>query len=52
MDLTLAPEIQEQVLHLQAADGVEPISERALQEVVRHENWIDQRAAWGVLKQR
>ena len=44
MDLTLlAPEIQEQVLFLEAVDGVEPMSERRLREVVRVVGWRDQR---------
>lgn len=47
MDLTLlAPEIQGQVLHLQAVDGVEPTSERALLEVVRQEIWAEQQMEW------
>jgi len=44
--LLLAPDIQEQVLALEAVDGVEPLSERALRGVVRHESWGDQRLAW------
>jgi len=46
--LLLAPDIQEQVLALEAVDGVEPIGERAL----RHGTWRmlglgwEQRAAW------
>ena len=47
LDLTLlAPDIQERVLALQALDGREPLAERALREVVRHEGWTEQRAAW------
>ena len=44
--LLLAPDLQERVLDLEAVDGVEPVSERALREVVRHERWDDQRHAW------
>ena len=44
--LLLAPDLQERVLGLEAVDGVEPVSERALREVVRHERWDDQRHAW------
>lgn len=44
--LLLAPDLQERVLELEAVDGVEPVSERALREVVRHERWDDQRHAW------
>ncbi|HHH31651.1 MAG TPA: hypothetical protein ENK57_25340, partial [Polyangiaceae bacterium] len=37
LDLALlAPDIQEQVLFLEAVDGKEPVTERALREVVRH----------------
>lgn len=43
--LLLAPDIQERVLDLEAVDGVEPVSERALREVVRCESWVDQRQA-------
>ena len=47
LDLTLlAPDIQEAVLELEAVDGVEPLSERALRVVVRCEKWNGQRAAW------
>jgi len=41
--LLLAPDLQEQVLDLEAVDGVEPIAERALRDVVRHEIWAEQR---------
>ncbi len=44
--LLLAPDIQEHVVHLEAVDGVEPIAERALRDVVRHESWAEQRRAW------
>jgi len=47
LDLTLlAPEIQEEIAFLEAVDGVEPLSERALRDVVRQRTWADQRAAW------
>ena len=47
LDLTLlAPDIQEQVLDLEAIDGREPLTERGLREVVRHEGWAEQRAVW------
>jgi hypothetical protein len=46
LDLTLlAPDIQEQILFAESVDGVEPMSESALREVVRLENWAEQRAA-------
>jgi len=41
--LLLAPDIQERVLELEAVDGQEPLSERMLREVVRHESWEEQR---------
>ena len=47
LDLTLlAPDIQEQLLDMQAVDGVEPLSERALREVVRATSWGEQRDVW------
>ena len=47
--LLLAPDLQERVLDLEAVDGVEPISERALRNVVRKERWDEQRNAWSVI---
>lgn len=44
--LLVAPDIQERVLDMEAVDGVEPLSERSLRHVLRHESWADQRAAW------
>ena len=44
--LLLAPDIQEQVLALEAVDGVEPIGERALRDVAHAGTWEEQRAAW------
>ncbi len=44
--LLLAPDIQEHVVHIEAVDGVEPLAERALREVVRYESWAEQRRAW------
>lgn len=47
LDLTLlAPDIQEAIVFLEAVDGVEPLSERALRDIIRHENWVEQRRAW------
>jgi len=44
LDLTLlAPDIQEQILFAESVDGVEPMSESALREVVRLEDWAKQR---------
>jgi hypothetical protein len=44
--LLLAPDIAERVLFLEAVDGVEPMAERALRGLVRHESWAEQRQAW------
>ena len=43
--LLLAPDIQEQVLAMKAVDGVEPIGERALRDVLHAGTWEEQRAA-------
>ncbi|MFL5345607.1 MAG: hypothetical protein ACJ8AT_12470 [Hyalangium sp.] len=40
---------RDQVLQLEAVDGVEPLSERALRIVAHAGNWAEQRAAWRVL---
>jgi hypothetical protein len=44
--LTLAPDIQEQVLGLVAVDGQEPVSERVLRMVARSGVWDEQRLIW------
>lgn len=47
LDLTLlAPDLQLQVLELEAVDGVEPLAERQLRGVVAAGTWPQQRAAW------
>ena len=47
MNLTLlAPDIQEQVLFLEAVDGREPMSERDLRAVIYAGDWGAQRAQW------
>jgi hypothetical protein len=47
LDLTLlAPDVQERVLELEAADGLEPVSERRLRAVARIQDWTSQRAQW------
>ena len=47
LNLTLlAPDIQAAVLALEAVDGVQPTSERALREVVGAVDWAEQREAW------
>ena len=42
--LTLAPDLQEQVLALEAIDGLEPVSERALRVATCELSWAAQRA--------
>ncbi|WP_437318698.1 hypothetical protein [Sorangium sp. So ce385] len=47
LDLTLlAPDLQLEVLELEAVDGVEPMAERALRAVAHAGTWAEQRAAW------
>ena len=41
--LQLAPDVQERVLFLEAVDGIEPLTERALRAVTRARNWEEQR---------
>lgn len=49
----LAPDIQEELLHLPAAEsGKEPIHEKALRPIVAEFDWRRQRAAWSKLKTR
>ena len=51
MNLThLAPDIQEQVLFLEAVDGREPMSERDLRTVLSAGDWGAQRAEWQILR--
>ena len=42
----LAPDIQEQVLFLEAVDGREPMSERDVRTVINAGDWSAQRDAW------
>jgi hypothetical protein len=42
--MLLAPDIQARVLELEAVDGVEPMCERALREIVRSGSWDVQRS--------
>jgi hypothetical protein len=41
--------LQDQVLHLETVEGVEPLSERALRVVAHAGNWAEQRAAWAAI---
>jgi hypothetical protein len=44
LDLTLlAPDLQEKVLAMEAVDGVEPMSERALRKIAQISDWAEQR---------
>ena len=46
LDLVLlAPDIQEEVLFREAVNSKEPVTERTLRKVVRHQSWTDQRKA-------
>jgi hypothetical protein len=42
--LALAPDLQEQVLLLEAVDGLEPLTDRALRAATRELSWAQQRA--------
>jgi hypothetical protein len=42
----LAPDIQEEILFLEAVDGREPLTERAIREILRNDDWTAQRMAW------
>ena len=47
LDLTLlAPDIQEQILFLERVDGVEPVTERGLREVISYADWEQQQKTW------
>lgn len=48
--LLLAPDVQEAVLRMEAVDGAEPLSERALRAVAGAGAWGEQRAAWVALR--
>ncbi|MBN1652176.1 MAG: hypothetical protein JXA30_00190 [Deltaproteobacteria bacterium] len=44
--LVLAPDIQEEILFLERVDGVEPVSERKVREILKLEDWGAQREEW------
>jgi hypothetical protein len=51
LDLVLlAPDIQEELLHLELPADSDPIPERALRHVVRPVSWAEQRRRWAVLR--
>jgi ParB-like chromosome segregation protein Spo0J len=47
--ILLAPTIQEEILSLEAIDGVEPVSERALRAVAHAGRWSEQRVFWATV---
>ena len=49
--LLLAPDIQEELLFLEALPGQQPLTERTLRDVVlRSLDWEEQRRLWGALR--
>lgn len=42
----LAPDLQERVLDMEAVDGCEPLSERALRQIANLLSWQAQRLSW------
>jgi len=50
--LSLAPDIQEHILFLEAVDGRQPMYERQLRPLVRERHWPAQRAAFDQLRRR
>jgi len=44
--LLLAPDIQEEVLHLECLPGQQPFAERTLRSALKSPLWSDQRIAW------
>ncbi|ACY13778.1 hypothetical protein [Haliangium ochraceum] len=48
--LWLSPEIQEDVLFLEAIDGCEPVSGQALEKIARIADWSEQRRGWGEVR--
>jgi hypothetical protein len=50
--LLLAPDLQEQVLAMDAVDGRQPLAERRLRRLAICESWAEQRANWPATKDR
>ncbi|ACY13630.1 hypothetical protein [Haliangium ochraceum] len=48
--LWLAPDVQEDVLFLEAIDGCEPVSGQALEKIARIADWGEQRRGWDELR--
>jgi hypothetical protein len=42
----LAPAVQDEIIRLEAVNGVEPTSERALRDVLREVGWVAQGRRW------
>lgn len=49
--LLLAPDLQEQVLAMEAVDGRQPLAERRLRQLAICESWAEQRANWPATKE-
>ncbi len=50
--LILAPDIQEEILFLKFAAGIQPLNEASLRPIARHLRWTAQRRAWAQLKRK
>jgi len=50
--MLLAPDIQDEILFLEAVDGFEPLAERELRAIVRYRGWAEQRVAWRGFRDR
>jgi hypothetical protein len=48
----LAPDIQDVILALEAIDGVEPLSERALRPIATELSWVRQRELWAPIREQ
>lgn len=48
----LCPAIQREILSLEAVDGVEPMTERPLREVLREVSWVGQWRRWSKHRER
>jgi hypothetical protein len=46
----LAPDLQEALLFMEAVDGLEPVTERGLRDVLAVEAWTEQRRRWAGVK--
>jgi hypothetical protein len=46
----LAPAAQDEIIRLEAVNGVEPASERALRDVLREVGWVAQGRRWSAVR--